>query len=344
MSPSPTDPSKDLYKDQLPEQLLQWVESGHAAAIATVLETWGSAPRAVGSQLAIRDDGAFIGSVSGGCIEGDVITRALDAIETNTPEISQYGVSDTMAWEVSLACGGQIRVLIEPISKAGLSLADLTALCAARAEKKSVLRTINLTHFTSELTPVEMTKANHSLASNIAEVHRSDRSQIIEHAGNTQFLQIFNPPLRLFIIGAVHIAQPLSKMALIAGYDVTIIDPREAFATPDRFPNLAIKRDWPDDAIRALAPDSRTAIVALTHDPKLDDPALLTALESTCFYIGALGSRKTQASREHRLTEQGVDKDNYARIHGPIGLPLGGRSPEEIAIAILAQITKVLRS
>lgn len=342
MTPSP---SKQLLPEQLlPEQLLQWIQAGHATAIATVLETWGSAPRTVGSQLAIRDDGAFIGSVSGGCIEGDVITRALDAIETDRSEISEYGVSDTMAWEVGLACGGKIKVLIEPLSMNGFPIADLIALCAARAEKKSTLRQIDLTQFSSELSLIENINPDTALASTIAEVHRSDRSQIIDHAGDKHFLQIFNPPLRLLIIGAVHIAQPLSQMAVIAGYDVTIIDPREAFATPERFPNLEIKLEWPDEAVRALAPDNRTAIVALTHDPKLDDPALLAAFETSCFYIGALGSRKTQASRQQRLADQGIDANTYARLHGPIGLPLGGRSPEEIAIAILAQMTQVLRS
>lgn len=342
MTPSPS--KQLLAKQLLPEQLLQWIEAGHATAIATVLETWGSAPRAVGSQLAIRDDGAFIGSVSGGCIEGDVITRALESIETDRTEISEYGVSDTMAWEVGLACGGKIKVLIEPLSKNGFPVADLIALCAARAEKKSALRQIDLTQFSSKLSLIENTHPDTPLASTIAEVHRSDRSQIIEHAGDKHFLQIFNPPLRLLIIGAVHIAQPLSQMAVVAGYDVTIIDPREAFATPERFPNVEIKHEWPDEAVRALAPDNRTAIVALTHDPKLDDPALLAAFESPCFYIGALGSKKTQASRQQRLTDQGIDVKTYARLHGPIGLPLGGRSPEEIAIAILAQMTQVLRS
>lgn len=335
---------RPLPENTLPEHLLQWIEAGHAAAIATVLETWGSAPRAVGSQLAIRDDGAFIGSVSGGCIEGDVITRALEAIETEQPEIAEYGVSDTMAWEVGLACGGKIRVLIEPVADNGLSIVDLKALCAARAKKKSALRQINLNKFTSTLSLIENVQKNTPLAQTIERVHRSDRSQIVEYENETQFLHIFNPPQRLLINGAVHIAQPLSQMAAIAGYDVTLIDPREAFATPERFPNVHIRREWPDVAIRALHPDNRTAIVALTHDPKLDDPALLAAFESPCFYIGALGSKKTQASREQRMTEQGVSQENYQRLHGPIGLPLGGRSPEEIAIAILAQITQVLRS
>lgn len=156
------------------------------------------------------------------------------------------------------------------------------------------------------------------------------------------FAAVFNPPLRLVIVGAVHIAQLLAPMAELAGYEVTLIDPRQAWASPERFPGLTILDDWPDEALARLQPDSRTAVVALTHDPKLDDPALRTALASPAFYLGALGSRRTQAKRLERLRAQGCAEAELARIHGPIGLALGGRSPAEIAIAVLAQMTQVL--
>ncbi len=173
---------------------------------------------------------------------------------------------------------------------------------------------------------------------------RADRSGLLDLPGRKLFLQVSNPPLRLFVIGAVHISQALVPMAALAGYDVTVIDPRRAFATDARFPDVKLIGEWPDDAMAVLRPDRRTAIVALTHDPKIDDPALQSALRSDAFYIGALGSRKTHAGRLQRLRDAGFDERLTARIHAPIGLKIGGRSPAEIAISILAEITTVLHA
>jgi len=170
---------------------------------------------------------------------------------------------------------------------------------------------------------------------------RSDRSSMIEAGGGRYFIRVYNPAPRIAIIGAVHIAQVLAPMAVLAGYEVTVIDPRSAFATEARFPGLNVVTDWPDEALGALRPDSRTAIVTLTHDPKLDDPGLGVALRSEAFYIGALGSARTQATRLTQLRQLGFDAAQLGRIHGPIGLKLGGRSPAEIAIAILAEVTQV---
>lgn len=172
---------------------------------------------------------------------------------------------------------------------------------------------------------------------------RADKSGVHEIEGHDYFVNVFNPPLRLIIVGAVHIAQPLSMMAAQAGYAITIIDPREAFASKERFPNIALSHDWPDEAIAKFEPDARTAIVTLTHDPKMDDPALHAALRSNCFYIGSLGSKKTHSARLERLRQADFDEVSLARIHGPVGLFLGGKSPSEIAISILAEITQVLR-
>ncbi len=172
---------------------------------------------------------------------------------------------------------------------------------------------------------------------------RDDRSTTVETPGGPVFIEVFNPPLRCFVVGAVHIAQPLAQMAALAGYAVTIIDPRSAFASELRFPGIALSTEWPDDAMAVLRPDRRTAIVTLTHDPKIDDPALTAALRSEAFYIGALGSRKTHASRCQRLTEAGFTPADLARIHGPVGLNIGALSPAEIAVSILAQITATLR-
>ena len=170
-----------------------------------------------------------------------------------------------------------------------------------------------------------------------------DESGVVTLGGGDLFVQVFNPPLRFIIVGAVHIAQPLARMAALAGYDVTVVDPRRSFATDDRFPGVTLMDAWPDEALTALQPDRRTAVVTLTHDPKLDDPALAVALRSEAFYIGALGSRKTHAARLGRLRDEGFGDGEMARIHGPVGISIGAVSPAEIAVAILAQVTDVLR-
>ena len=175
------------------------------------------------------------------------------------------------------------------------------------------------------------------------EVLRGDACAHSEEGGRSWFLQPHNPPLRMLIVGAVHIAQPLAAMAALAEYAVTIVDPRQAFATQERFPHVALSGEWPDQALRSLGPDARTAVVTLTHDPKLDDPALLVALRSPAFYVGALGSRKTHAARLARLRELGLSEAELARIHAPVGLDVGARSPAEIAVSILAQVTQRLR-
>lgn len=176
------------------------------------------------------------------------------------------------------------------------------------------------------------------------EALRADRSRrLANEGGGSLFLQVLNPPLRMVIVGAVHITQALAPMAALLGYEVTVVDPRRAFATDERFPGVAVDTEWPDDALRRLAPDRRTAVVTLTHDPKLDDPALEVALSSDAFYIGSLGSRRTHASRLERLRSQGFDDPALARIHGPIGLSIGAKSPAEIAIAVTAEITARLR-
>jgi len=171
---------------------------------------------------------------------------------------------------------------------------------------------------------------------------RDDKSLIVSMGNSETFIHVFNPPLRMILVGAVHIAQPLSRMASLAGYDVSVVDPRESFATPERFPNINLVHEWPDDGLKLLDPDRRTAVVTLTHDPKLDDPGLHVAIRSDAFYIGSLGSRKTHTSRVERLKADGFSDAEIGRINGPVGLPLGAVSPSEIAVSILAEITGVL--
>lgn len=219
-------------------------------------------------------------------------------------------------------------------------LAELQAL---RAKKNVCVLATLLTSGEQRLF-ISPDQGNSWLETLAAEAAKADRSQSVTNDdGEIWFLNVFNPPLRLAIIGAVHIAQPLSRMAAESGFDVTIIDPREAFADPKRFAGAAILNEWPDEALTDFSPDTRTAIVTLTHDPKLDDPGLHVALKSPAFYIGALGSKKTQAARVDRLTAAGFSADEIARIHGPVGLNIGAKSPAEIAISILAEIIESLR-
>tara|TARA_B100000029_G_scaffold400851_1_gene399901 strand:- start:751 stop:1446 length:696 start_codon:yes stop_codon:yes gene_type:complete len=223
----------------------------------------------------------------------------------------------------------------------------LDQLLRDRGDKTSVILATNLTSGEERLIyPADLVGGNglnSTFADAAQETFRSDRSKTVETEDGPVFLNVFNPPLRIIIVGAVHIAQPLARMAALAGYDVTIVDPRSAFATDERFPGVTLLTEWPDDALASLAPDARTAVVTLTHDPKLDDPALEVALKSEAFYVGSLGSKKTHAARLERLTEAGFGENELNRINGPVGLAIGARSPSEIAVSILAQVTQALR-
>lgn len=319
--------------DRIPEIALDWHRQGLGAAIATVVQTWGSAPRQAGAQLVVAGDGRMMGSVSGGCVEGAVIVAAQDALADGQPRDLSFGVSDDQAFAVGLACGGTIRVVVEPVGDAGgaaLPEAMLAELVAARAARRPIGYGVHLTDWTRRLlTPADA-----------PDRFRADRSGL-EETG--EFVTLHNPPLRLIVVGAVHIAQALLPMARLAGLDPTVIDPRGAFGSDTRFPGETILDDWPDEAMAALAPDARTAVVTLTHDPKLDDPAILAALGSDCFYLGCLGSSRTHAKRLDRLRAAGVTDAAIARIHAPVGLNIGAKTPAEIAVSVLAQIVQRLR-
>jgi xanthine dehydrogenase accessory factor len=223
----------------------------------------------------------------------------------------------------------------------------LQRLVKARAEKRSVALVTDLGSGLQTIVHDSATHGGFGLDDEaMAEVRRligEDRSGIVEVGDSRLFVHVFNPPLRIIIVGAVHIAQALAPMASLAGYEVIVVDPRRAFATDDRFPGVTMNGEWPDEALKELAIDSRTAIVTLTHDPKLDDPALHVALRSPAFYVGSLGSRRTHGKRVDRLKEAGYTKAEIARIHAPVGLDIGAVSPAEIALSIMAQITEVLR-
>jgi len=314
--------------EMIPETALAWHQAGRGAVLATVIETWGSAPRQAGSQLVVAGDGQMMGSVSGGCVEGAVVAEAEAALLDGKPRLLTFGVSDETAFAVGLACGGSIRVLVEPVG-AALTLSVLADLVTARAQKRAVALITDLVRFDHRL----------SDGLEVADRLRSDKSGV----DDGQFIAVHNPPLRLMVVGAVHIAQSLLPLARACGYDPVLIDPRGAFGSAARFPGEVVSEDWPDEALAALAPDARTAIVTLTHDPKLDDPAIRQALRCPAFYIGCLGSTRTHAKRVERLLAEGFTQAEIARLHAPVGLDIGAKTPAEIAVSILAQMTLRLR-
>lgn len=289
---------------------------GQPIAIATVLSTWGSAPRPQGSQMLVHADSRFEGSVSGGCVEGEVLHAAAETIADGQFRRLHFSVADDQAWEVSLPCGGEIEVIVQPVSEGGYPPALFDAITAARQEGRSLAVTTDLAN---------------------------GASRIDDAPGENAFVNRHAPPRRLLIIGAVQIAQSLAAFAEALDVRTTIIDPRDRFRTEERFPRLALDGRWPDEAIRALAPDTSTAVVTLSHDPKVDDPALMAALASPAGYIAALGSRRSHAKRLERLAAAGIGADALKRIDAPAGLPIGALGPAEIALSVAAGMVKALR-
>ncbi|KKC26400.1 XshC-Cox1-family protein [Sphingomonas sp. SRS2] len=303
--------------DDLLRTARSWKAGGHGVAIATVIRTWGSAPRRRGSHAIIRDDGLFEGSVSGGCVEGDVIVSAQALLHDGGGFVRRdYGVQEENAWTHGLACGGEISVLIQTIDDAHYAPAIVDAVIERRGWGHSVAVTTDLA---------------------------SGMSVIGEDDGEDCFLNIYSPPLRMMIVGAVHVSQSLVPLARQLGYRVLVVDPRDSFAAASRFADIEVDTRWPDEAFAEWKPDGGTAIITLTHDSKIDDPALEAAMRSEAFYIGALGSRRTQAARLERLAEKGFTPEELARIDGPAGLAIGAATPAEIALSIIAGATAALR-
>ena len=315
--------------DPVSRQLTTWITEGHSAALATVVETWGSAPCPAGSKMAVNGRAAFIGSVSGGCIETSVVSEALEVIRDGGFEVLRYGISDEQGAAAGLACGGTIRVLVEPVDQ---------RLLALLSGPRPVARIIDLGDLSwgilddGEISSSDVDELGASPATLAASIKALGDGRVAHVVDGDRefFIDPIVPNYRIIIIGAVAIAQMLAPMARAAGYDVVIVDPRPTFATKQRFPECRIFQAWPDKAMADLRPDRHTAIVTLTHDAKPDDMALDLALKSGVFYIGALGSRKTHASRCIRLMDKG--------IHAPIGLDIGSATPAEIAVSILAQV------
>ena len=323
------------HHDQIPEQALTWITQGKQAALATVVQTWGSAPRPVGAQLAISSEAEIQGSVSGGCVESAVVAEALDALQDGTCRILEYGISDNDAFAVGLACGGTIRILVEPLDVGdGPQRALVETLVQHRAARRQTVYAVNTATWDRRLVG-----GDDPLAAAARSAALNDKSGF----EGDWFLAVHNPPLRMIVVGAVHIAQPLLIMARETGFDTFLIDPREAFGAAHRFPDQTISNEWPDEAIAQIGIDPRTAVVTLSHDPKIDDPALTSALQSEAFYIGALGSTRTHAKRVKRMEDADIANSDIQRIHAPIGTDIGAKTPAEIAVSIMAQMTERLR-
>ncbi|MGD9810730.1 MAG: XdhC family protein [Sphingobium sp.] len=286
---------------------------GEKMALATVIEASGSAPRPRGGHMLIAADGRFAGSISGGCIEYEVFALADQVMESGTSVVRHYGLSED-AWQPGLPCGGQIGVLIQPVTPEGFPPDLFEEIAAARAAETAIALSTDL---------------------------ETGRTVAGEQEG--QFINIVEPARRLLIVGAVQIAQALAAIAQATGFHVTINDPRARFLTAERFPGVALTDEWPDEAVAAFAPGRQSAVVTLSHDVKIDDPALIAALAAPTGYVGALGSRRNHARRIERLAELGVTEANLARIDGPAGVPIGGLGPQEIALSIAAGMVKALR-
>ena len=312
-----------------------WLGKHDKVALATVVSTWGSAPVPVGGHLVVAPDGRFEGSVSGGCIEVDVITEAADIMRDGQPKLLEFGIADEAAWRAGLPCGGTIKILVEILSKADAP--HLESILEARRARRPHVAAIDLQTGRRRIFEAE------SAEGEIRERIETGESGILGFDEGDAFLQVRLPTVRMVIAGATHITQVLTSLAEQIGYDAVIVDPRTAFASVDRFGDTPTLTAWPEEGFAALGLDSRTAVVAVTHAAHLDDDALAAALRSDCLYIGALGSKKTHAKRLERLRAAGFSDSDLERIHAPIGLAIGAKGPAEIALSILAEIVQVAR-
>jgi len=302
---------------QVLRQVVAWREAGQGAVLGTITRTWGSAPRPVGSLVAVREDGQIAGSVSGGCIEDDLVARMRDkALAADAPQVVRYGVSGDEAARFGLPCGGTLELVLEPLAPHSQVEALLTRLAAGERVRREL-----------------------SLATGAVALAPADGADTVL-LDETRLVSVHGPHWRLLVIGAGQMTQYLAQMAQALDYQVIVCDPREEYL-PD-LPGVQRTREMPDDAVLALKPDAHTAVIALTHDPKLDDLALMEALRAPCFYIGAIGSRANQAKRKQRLAEHfDLTEAQLARLHGPVGIKNGARTPPEIAVSILAELTAV---
>ena len=304
---------------ELAESIQRWRSRGDRVALATVVATRRSAPRPVGAKLAISERGELQGSVSGGCVESDVAVQAAEVIAVGTPRLLTYGITDDMAWNVGLPCGGEIDVFVErfegELPESDEPAVSVTVLEGERAGERRLLG---------------------------PDAVEPGPSRVLELDGETVFAEMLGPPPRVVVIGAIDTAEELCRAAKSLGWHTVVTDPRPALTTRERLPSPdELLVAWPDEALEQLAPDRDTAVVVLTHEERLDVPALTSALEAEAFYVGAIGSRRTQAKRRERLLEAGVAEEQLERLSGPAGLDLGAQTPAEMAVSILGEILAV---
>lgn len=316
-------------------------------ALATVVQTWGSAPRKVGGKMAFTADGQISGSVSGGCVEGAVIEAGKEVLATGSPQLLHFGVADETAWEVGLACGGTIDVFVEQLDIAAYALLHEIVQEDQAGHCVTVLRgaeDLVGKKWVGERNGRYLNQLPPALTNQLNPLPPT--SQRLQLADDTElFVEQFHPAPTLIMVGGVHIAVALTSMAKTLGFRTIVIDPRRAFGSDERFPHAdQLLTLWPQKAFAELAITPETAVALLTHDPKIDDPALEAILSSSAFYIGALGSRKTHAKRVERLQKKGVDAAQISRIHAPIGLSINAQTPEEIALSVMAEVVQAYRS
>jgi xanthine dehydrogenase accessory factor len=336
-----SEPPRALHRAQTHDVLRaarDWLDEDGRIALATVVGTWGSAPVGIGGQMVMAQDGRFEGSVSGGCVEGEVIAEAEDILASGEPKTLDFGVADETAWQVGLPCGGQIRVFVERLEKRdGLPLIERAL--EARNGRRGLLVRTRLKDGHRDI----FAREDHGLDPAVRKRFESGESELEMTPEGEIFLHAMVPSARVLIIGATHIGQILAQLVTMAGYEVVVIDPRTAFAAEARFPDIRLDTDWPQDAIPKIGLDPYTAVVALAHVGHIDDEALKLAMRSNCFYIGALGSNRNHAKRRQRLTEAGFNAEEIGRIHCPIGFNIGAQTPQEIAFAIMAELVLALR-
>ncbi len=332
------------------QDINSWLKDGETVGLATVIQTWGSAPRKAGGKMAITTGGKMSGSVSGGCVEGAVFEQAVEAISNKQGKLLEFGVADETAWEVGLACGGNIRVFVEGLSQEIYQSVQTIIQQDRFGALATIVKSPNEAHFGKKfVTNREALIAGNGPSEAVEAAlttMKSGKSQLVELSdGSELFVEVYLPAPQLIMVGGVHIAIALSEMAQVLGYKTIVVDPRRGFGNTDRFANVdTLIQKWPKVAFENLTVNENTAIALLTHDPKIDDPALHAVLDSDAFYIGALGSRKTHAKRVTRLKEAGYSDEQIDKIYGPIGLSINAQNPEEIAVSVLAEIIKARRS
>lgn len=329
----------------------RWLNQGEDVGLATVISTWGSAPRGVGAKMAFTPTGKISGSVSGGCVEGAVFESGMQAIMSGIPRLLHFGVTDETAFEVGLACGGQIEVFVQKLHpglfelvrtsiQARRSLAVVSVIAGPIHLLGKQLACVDGKTVISELGD-ELDQRAAQLASEF--LRQGEPGSVQTELGDGEavrlFVDVILPPPTLVMVGGVHIAITLASLARALGYRTVVVDPRQAFASPERFPHVdRLVQAWPDEAFAEIPLTPNTCVAILTHDPKIDDPAVKLALNSPAFYVGVLGSRKTHQKRRRRLLAEGLRSEDLDRLHAPIGLDLGGKTPEETALAVMAEI------